>query len=942
MVTAADGTVFTAAVTVYYTIDNGTQTIGSVGSGVCTHEGNGYHSYAPTQAETNGDHIAWTFIGTGAVAATLQLYTTFPQTVDNDTKLTTIAADVVNVDGYNLATQIGTAGAGLTNIGTIATVTTLTNLPAITTDWLTAAGTAADFTTEIQSGLATPTNITAGTITTVTTLTNAPTNGDLTAAMKLSVNAEADTALSDINLDHLMKVAVANNADLTTEVVDATVLSHIMSAGDTSVFAPTTDGLQLIRDAVSAIGIVGTQVAYAPSTVVRTIGDNDGGAEGDTTAHDDVYMDTGENASTGLSVLATVTTSTVTQIPTMLHVTGYYSGGPGHQINVQIYNWVTNAFETVGVMLSRSTAFDYTFPMSVDGQETAANGGTDTGQMQARFVHNAATYNATHLLRLDYISFDKQVTDSETATAIAAIKAQTDQLQFTLGNVHSDTKAIEATDATDAITTAATAATPTVTLTNGAHGGAAASIVLADYSAFKATGFATPTNITAGTITTVTNLTNLPAGVQTSITNIEADTNELQLDWQDGGRLDLLLDGASAPTAATVATAVWTDTTASDFTTALSVGKSVMNGVALGTGLTIGAVTGAVGNVTGAVGSVAGNVDGNVTGSVGSVSTAGMALFSSTDTGETTPVAGSVAKLAQGAGGGSDVTSINGTSIAGTGSQVADAFTFFFNIAGASTTIDDVLDAAATRAALGLASANLDTQLGDIPTVAEFNARTRLDADYFSWTTDAVANVTLVATTTTNTDMRGTDSAALASVCTEGRLAELDAGNLPTDVAAIPTTAMRGTDSAALASVCTEGRLAELDAGNLPTDVAAIPTTAMRGTDSAALATALTTAQNDLDLLTGADGATLATVQTYLPAGIVSSTSKAGTLTTTAMSTNLTEATDDHYIGRTVVWTTGVLLGQASDITDYVGVNGVLTFSALTEAPGAGDGFIIV
>lgn len=42
----------------------------------------------------------------------------------------------------------------------------------------------------IQSGLATPTNITAGTITTVTNLTNAPTNGDLTAVMKASVNAE--------------------------------------------------------------------------------------------------------------------------------------------------------------------------------------------------------------------------------------------------------------------------------------------------------------------------------------------------------------------------------------------------------------------------------------------------------------------------------------------------------------------------------------------------------------------------------------------------------------------------------------------------------------------------------------------------------------------------------------------------------------------------------
>ena len=47
--------------------------------------------------------------------------------------------------------------------------------------------------------------------------------------------------------------------------------------------------------------------------------------------------------------------------------------------------------------------------------------------------------------------------------------------------------------------------------------------------------------------------------------------------------------------------------------------------------------------------------------------------------------------------------------------------------------------------------------------------------------------------------MRGTDSAALASVATEARLAELDAANLPTDIAAIPTTAMRGTDNVVLA-----------------------------------------------------------------------------------------------------------------------------------------------
>lgn len=57
--------------------------------------------------------------------------------------------------------------------------------------------------------------------------------------------------------------------------------------------------------------------------------------------------------------------------------------------------------------------------------------------------------------------------------------------------------------------------------------------------------------------------------------------------------------GASAPTVAQIATGVWQDTTAGDFTLANSVGKSVMNGVSLGTGLTIAAVSGAVGSVTG-------------------------------------------------------------------------------------------------------------------------------------------------------------------------------------------------------------------------------------------------------------------------------------------------------------------------------------------------------
>lgn len=103
MVSSTDGSAFTGAVTVYVTGNGGTQAIGSVGSGVCTHEGNGFHSYAPAQAETNYDHIAFTFIGTGAVPATIQVYTAFPQTGDSFARLgapagASVSADIATID----------------------------------------------------------------------------------------------------------------------------------------------------------------------------------------------------------------------------------------------------------------------------------------------------------------------------------------------------------------------------------------------------------------------------------------------------------------------------------------------------------------------------------------------------------------------------------------------------------------------------------------------------------------------------------------------------------------------------------------------------------------------------------------------------------------------------------------------------------------------------
>lgn len=68
-----------------------------------------------------------------------------------------------------------------------------------------------------------------------------------------------------------------------------------------------------------------------------------------------------------------------------------------------------------------------------------------------------------------------------------------------------------------------------------------------------------------------------------------------------------------------------------------------------------------------------------------------------------------------------------------------------------------------------------------------------------------------------------------------------------------------------------------------------------------------------------------------------------GTLTQTAMTTDLTETTDNHYVGRTILfYDSAVLNGQLTPVTGYTGSSKTLTFSALTEAPTNGDKFVLL
>ncbi len=91
------------------------------------------------------------------------------------------------------------------------------------------------------------------------------------------------------------------------------------------------------------------------------------------------------------------------------------------------------------------------------------------------------------------------------------------------------------------------------------------------------------------------------------------------------------------------------------------------------------------------------------------------------------------------------------------------------------------------------------------------------------------------------------------------------------------------------------------------------------------------------------DGSTAAATDLKTSAlTIVRGAAVTGTLSTTQMTTDLTEATDNHYNGRRLLWTSGVLIDQATAITAYNGTTKMLTYTTTTEPPSNTDTFVIV
>ena len=156
-ISKTDGSdVITGTPVVYYTIDGGTQ---AQTTATAVHEGNGQWSVALSQAETNGDHIVFSFVLTGAVTQTVNVYTLDADLTNLDVAVSTRSAfnnasDQVTVStvndktGYSISGvkttlddlndiaassivsggAITTSGGAVSNVTLVATTTTNTDM----------------------------------------------------------------------------------------------------------------------------------------------------------------------------------------------------------------------------------------------------------------------------------------------------------------------------------------------------------------------------------------------------------------------------------------------------------------------------------------------------------------------------------------------------------------------------------------------------------------------------------------------------------------------------------------------------------------------------------------------------------------------------------------------------------------------------------------------
>lgn len=109
---------------------------------------------------------------------------------------------------------------------------------------------------------------------TATNLTNAPTNGDLTATMKASVNTEVDTAIADVGLTTTITGRI--DAAISTRLASASYTAPLDAAGTRSAVGLASANLDTQLDTLPTAAEIATAVWSAVTRTLTSISDSSG------------------------------------------------------------------------------------------------------------------------------------------------------------------------------------------------------------------------------------------------------------------------------------------------------------------------------------------------------------------------------------------------------------------------------------------------------------------------------------------------------------------------------------------------------------------------------------------------------------------------------------------------------------------------------------------
>lgn len=234
---------------------------------------------------------------------------------------------------------------------------------------------------------------------------------DLSAA---EVNTEVDNALVDINLDHLLAVADAD--DVVDNSVIAKLADNTFGAADWSNYSNSIQSLKSILERGDEAWRTGSGASGSESYVTtdwtRTIGDNDGGVGSDTATVNAAYFSTGEIGTGSYLEVDAVFSITDGELGISVDVWGFYDGGGSHFIEVQARNFTDSTWEPVGVMALGDTVQKHSFNLSPGHTDAAGD------EVWLKFLHKGGSGITSHVLSIDKAQVNTAIPVSNEANVI--------------------------------------------------------------------------------------------------------------------------------------------------------------------------------------------------------------------------------------------------------------------------------------------------------------------------------------------------------------------------------------------------------------------------------------------------------------------------------------------------------------------------------------------